>query len=102
MHRNISPPRVIRLLRVSNRESGGFTIIVQRNFSLAQSFRLLTHIRWINLCPHQPNGCLQIGKRSFTNRRQLFDSAATPLTGSREQLSIFKFSDVDRVRRVAV
>jgi hypothetical protein len=68
MHRNITPLRVTRLSRVSSRASGGFTTIVQRNSSPARSFPLLTHIRWINRCPDQPNGCLQTGKRCFTNR----------------------------------
>ena len=68
MHRNITPLRVTRLSRVSSRASGGFTTIVQRNSSPARSFPLLTRIRWINRCPDQPNGCLQTGKRCFTNR----------------------------------
>src|SRR6202140_39883 len=68
MHRNISPLRVTRLSRVSSRASGGFTTIVQRNPSPARRLPLLTRIRWINLCPDQPNGCLQTGKRCFTNR----------------------------------
>src|SRR5260370_11896677 len=72
MHRNIPPLRVTRLSRVSSRASGGFTTIVQRNSSPARSFPLLTHIRWINRRPDQPNGCLQTGKRCFTNRGRLF------------------------------
>jgi hypothetical protein len=68
MHRNITPLRVTRLSRVSSRASGGFTTIVQRNSSPARSFPLLTRIRWINRRPDQPNGCLQTGKRCFTNR----------------------------------
>jgi len=68
MHRNITPLRVTRLSRVSSRASGGFTTIGQRKSSPARTFPLLTRIRWINRCPDQPNGCLQTGKRCFTNR----------------------------------
>ena len=75
MHRNITPLRVTRLSRVSSRASGGFTTIVQRNSSPARSFPLLTRIRWINRRPDQPNGCLQTGKRCFTNRAALLDVA---------------------------
>jgi hypothetical protein len=68
MHRNIAPLRVTRLSRVSSRASNGFTIIVRSNSSTARSFRLLTRVRYINRRPHQPNECLQTGKRCFTNR----------------------------------
>ena len=72
MHRSITPLRVTRLSRVSSRASGGFTTIGQRNSSPARTFPLLTRIRWINRRPDQPDGCLQTGKRCFTNRRRLF------------------------------
>ena len=85
MHRNISPLRVTRLSRVSSRASDGFTTIVTRNSSPAQNFPLLTRIRWINPCPHQPNGCLQTGKRCFTNRERLFGSAASHAVRSRRR-----------------
>jgi hypothetical protein len=68
MHRNITQLRVIRLSRASGRASGGFTIIVQGNSSLARSFPLHTRIRWINRRPARRERCLQIGKRCFTNR----------------------------------
>src|SRR4029077_19202522 len=71
-HRNITPLRVTRLSRVSSRASGGFTTIVPRNSSPARSFPLLIRIRWINRRPDQPNGCLQTGKRCFTNRSGSF------------------------------
>src|SRR6476660_9835686 len=68
MHRNIMPLQVTRLSRVSSRASGGFTTIVQRNFSPARSFPLLTAVRWINRCLDQPDGYLPTGKRCLTNR----------------------------------
>jgi hypothetical protein len=74
--RNIAPRRVTRLSRVSSRASGGFMTIVKRNSSPARSFPLLTAIRWINRCPDRPNGCLQTGKRCFTNRARAPRSAA--------------------------
>jgi hypothetical protein len=76
MHRNTAPRRVTRSSRASSRASGGFTIIVKRNSSPARSFPPLTPIRWINRCPDQPNGCLQTGKRCFTNRARAPRSAA--------------------------
>ena len=72
MHRNITPLLATRLSRVSSRASGGFTTIVRKNSSPARSSPLLTRVRWINRCPHRPNGCLQTGKRCFTNRGRLF------------------------------
>ena len=39
--------------------------------------KLHARIRWINRCPDRPEGCLQTGKRCFTNRGQLFGSAAS-------------------------
>src|ERR1700684_1331862 len=71
MHRNISPLRVTRSSRASSRASGGFTTIVRRNPSPARRLPLLTPIRWINRRPDRPNGCLQTGKRCFTNRAAL-------------------------------
>src|ERR1700719_307387 len=68
MHRNISPLPVTRLSPVSSRASIGFTTIVRRNPSPAQNLPLLMRIRWINRRPDRPNGCLQTGKRCFTNR----------------------------------
>jgi hypothetical protein len=68
MHRNITPLRVIRSSQASSRASGGFTIIVLRNSSPAQSFPLLTRIRWSNPCLDRPERCLQTGKRCFTNK----------------------------------
>ena len=76
MHRNITPLPVTRQSQASSRASGGFTTIVQGNSSPARSFTLLTRIRWINRCPDRPEGCLQTGKRCFTNRGQPFGSAA--------------------------
>jgi hypothetical protein len=67
-HRNIAPLRVTRLSQVSSQASGGFTTIVRRNSSPARSFPLLTRVRRINRCPDQPDGCLQTGKRCFTDR----------------------------------
>jgi hypothetical protein len=75
MHPNITPLQVTRLLRVSSRASGGFTIIGQRSSSPARSFPLLTRIRWTNRRPDQPDGCLQTGKRCFTNSAALLDVA---------------------------
>jgi hypothetical protein len=71
MHRNTTPPRVTRSSRASSRASSGFTTIAQKNPSSAQSFTLLTRIRWINRRPGRPERCLQTGKRCFTNRGRL-------------------------------
>src|ERR1700730_14788252 len=83
MHRNIAPLRVTQLSGASSRASGGFTTIAKGNSSPARSFPLLTRIRWINRCPDQPDGCLQTGKRYFTNRARLFGSAASRTVRSR-------------------
>jgi hypothetical protein len=77
MHRNTAPLQVTRLSRASSQASGGFTTIVQRNSSPGRSFPLLTRVRWISRCLDQPDGCLQTGKRCFTNRGRLFGSAAS-------------------------
>jgi hypothetical protein len=45
MHRNIMRPQVTQLSPVSSRGSGGFTIIVQVNFSPARLSPLLIRIR---------------------------------------------------------
>jgi hypothetical protein len=45
MRRNIVRPQVTQLLQVSNQGSGGFTIIIQVNFSLARVSPLLIGIR---------------------------------------------------------
>ena len=78
MLRNTAPLQVTRLLRASSQASGGFTTIVQRNSSPARSFPLLTHVRWISRCPDQPDGCLQTGKRCFTNRGGWGDRIGAP------------------------
>ena len=51
-----------------SQESGGFTIIVQVNFSPARPFPLLIHTRQINPCPDRAASCRQIGKHCFMNR----------------------------------
>jgi hypothetical protein len=52
-------------------------IIVPRNPSPARSFLLLSAIQWISPRPDQQNGCLQTGKRCFTNRQRALRSAAS-------------------------
>jgi hypothetical protein len=88
MHRNIAPLRVTRLLRVSRPGNGGFTTIAQRNSSPARRCPLLTRIRWINRRPDQPDGCLQTGKRCFTNRGGSFETRRGVRVGFRHKLSI--------------
>jgi hypothetical protein len=88
MHLNITPLRVTRLSRVSSRASGGFTTIAQRNSSPARRCPLLTRIRWINRRPDQPDGCLQTGKRCFTNRGGSFETRRGVRVGFRHKLSI--------------
>lgn len=101
MHRNITPLRVTRLSRVSSRASGSFTTVVQRNSSPARSFPLLTRIRWINRRPDQPNGCLQTGKRCFTNRGGSLDVAnfgsktIQKFSSTRTHLGVFASSGLD-------
>ena len=83
MHRNITPLRVTRSSRASSPARSGFTTIVQKKPSPAQSFTLLTVIRWINLCPDRPARCLHTGKRCLTNSGRLFASAASRTVRSR-------------------
>jgi hypothetical protein len=81
MHRNITPLRVIRSSRASNRASIGFMTIVRRNSSKARSYPLLTRTRRISRCPDRPERCPPTGKRCFTNRgRAGFNCGMAPST----------------------
>jgi hypothetical protein len=65
--RAMSKPGLASVLRLSH----------ERIHDRPRSFRLLTRIRWINRCRDRPEGCLQTGKRCFTNRERRLGGAAS-------------------------